>query len=186
VVRTIEADAPASKSDLRPFDVITHVDGTPIETDSQLQHEVLKKKIGQSVQLSVWRKGQTIEVPVKTGELPNEIARASNALPIQPPKPTQENVGKFGLQVQELTKDVAERLHLPIQQGVVVTDVEDNSIAASQDIQREDVITEVDGKSVGNVQSFREALKKADPKRGVLLYLDRKGSKTFAVLKAGD
>jgi serine protease Do len=186
VVRTIEADAPASKSDLRPFDVITHVDGAPIETDSQLQHEILKKKIGQSVQLSVWRKGQTIKVPVKTGELPNEIARASNALPIQPPKPTQENVGKFGLQVQELTKDVAERLHLPVQQGVVVTDVEDNSIAASQDIQREDVITEVDGKPVTNVQSFREALKKADPKRGVLLYLDRKGSKTFAVLKAGD
>jgi len=30
---------------------------------------------------------------------------------------------------------------------------------------------------------FREALNKADPKRGVLLYLDRKGSKTFAVLK---
>jgi serine protease Do len=185
VVRTIEADAPASRSDLRPFDVITHVDGTPIETDSQLQHEVLKKKIGQSVQLTVWRKGQTIKIPVKTGELPNEIARASNALPSQPPPPTQENVGKFGLQVQELTKDVAERLHLPVQQGVVVTDVEDNSIAAAQDIQREDVITEVDGNPVTDVKSFREALNKADPKRGVLLYLDRKGSKTFAVLKAG-
>src|SRR5437868_14205506 len=99
VVRTIEADAPASKSDLRPFDVITHVDGTPIDSDSQQQHEVLKKKIGQSVQLSVWRKGQTIKVPIKTGELPNEIAQASNALPIQPAPPTQESVGKFGLQV---------------------------------------------------------------------------------------
>src|SRR5438876_695211 len=186
VVRTIEADAPATKSDLRPFDVITNVDGTPIDSDSQLQHEVLKKKIGQNVELTVWRKGQTIKVPIKTGELPNEIAQASNALPIQPAPPTQESVGKFGLQVQELTKDVAERLHLPVQQGVVVTDVEDNSIAAAQDIQREDVITEVDGKPVTNVKSFREALTKADPKRGVLLYLDRKGSKTFAVLKAGD
>jgi Do/DeqQ family serine protease len=185
VVRTIEADAPASRSDLRPFDVITQVDGTPIETDSQLQHEILKKKIGQNVQLTVWRKGQTVKVPIKTGELPNEIARASNALPIQPRQPSQENVGKFGLQVQELTKEVAERLHLPAQQGVVVTDVEDNSIAAAQDIQREDVITEVDGKPVTSLQSFREALNKADPKRGVLLYLDRKGTKTFAVLKAG-
>src|SRR5256714_10970787 len=186
VVRTIEADAPASKTDLRPFDVITHVDGTPIESDSQLQHEILKKKIGQSVQLTVWRKGQTMKVPIQTGELPNEIARTSNTLPVQPSQPKQESVGKFGLQVQELTKDVAERLHLPVQQGVVGTDVEDNSIAASQDVQREDVITEVDGKPVTSVQSFREALSKADPKRGVLLYLDRKGSKTFAVLKAGD
>jgi serine protease Do len=89
------------------------------------------------------------------------------------------------LQVQELTKDVAERLHLSSQQGVIVTDVEENSIAAAQGIEREDVITEVDGKPVTNVQSFREGLNKADPKRGVLLYLDRKGSRTFAVLKAG-
>jgi len=183
VVRTIEADAPASKSDLRPFDLITQVDGTPIETDSELQHEILKKKIGQNVQLTVWRKGQTIRVPIKTGELPNEITRASNE-PAQPIQPRKQDVGKFGLQVQELTKEVAERLHVPVEQGVVVTDVEDNSIAAAQDIHREDVITEVDGKPVANLQSFREALNKADPKRGVLLYLDRKGTKTFAVLKA--
>jgi S1-C subfamily serine protease len=185
VVRTIEADAPASKSELKPFDVITQMDGTPIETDSQLQHEILKKKIGQNVQLTVWRKGQTIKVPIKLGELPNEIARASNTLPSQPPQSSQENVGKFGLQVQELTEQVAKRLKLPVQQGVIVTNVDDNSLAAAQDIQREDVITEVDGKPVTNVQSFRDALNKADPQRGVLLYLDRKGSKTFAVLKAG-
>jgi S1-C subfamily serine protease len=80
---------------------------------------------------------------------------------------------------------MAERLHLDVDQGVIVTDVADNSIAAAQDIQREDVITEVDAKPVKDVASFREALSKADPKRGVLLYLDRKGTKTFAVLKAG-
>src|SRR5213082_1833136 len=188
VVRTVEADAPAYKSNLRPFDVITQVDGTPVETDSQLQHEILKKKIGQNVELTVWRKGRTVKVPIKTGELPNEISRTSNESdrPVQPGQSRDGGIGKFGLQVQELTDDVAKRLKLSVQHGVVVTDVEDNSIAAAQDIQREDVITEVDGKPVTNVKSFREALTKADPKRGVLLYLDRKGSKTFAVLKAGD
>ena len=184
VVRTVEADAPAYKSNLRPFDVITQVDGTPVDTDSQLQHEILKKKIGQNVELTVWRKGQMIKVPVRTGELPNDMARASNE-PIQPVQPKQEDVGKFGLQVQEITKEVAERLRLSVQQGVIVTDVADNSLAAQQDVQREDIITEVDGKPITNVQSFREALNKADPRRGVLLYLDRKGNKTFAVLKAG-
>src|SRR5262249_49169978 len=116
-----------------------------------------------------------------------EITRASNQ-PVQPSEPKSSGdggVGKFGLQVQELTKDVAERLHLSSQQGVIVTDVEDNSIASGQGIEREDGIKEGGGKTVTNVQSFREALNKADPKRGVLLYLDRKGSKTFAVLKAG-
>lgn len=185
VVRTIEADAPAQKSQLRPFDVITQVDGTAVATDSQLQHEILKKKVGQNVELTVWRKGQTIKIPVTTGELPGEISRASNEQ-ITPNQAKPEDLGKFGLQVQDLSKEVADRLHVGVQQGVIVTDVSDNSIAARQDIQREDVITEVDGKPVTNVQSFGEALKKADPKRGVLLYLDRKGNKTFAVLKAGN
>jgi Do/DeqQ family serine protease len=182
VVRTIEADAPAYKSDLRPFDVITQVDGIPVTTDTQLQHEILKKKVGQNVELTVWRKGQTLKVQVSTGELPNEIARASNdQRPPNPPRP--EDTNKFGLQVQEITKEVAARLHLNSTQGVIVTDVAENSIASGQGIEREDVITEVDNKPVTNVQSFREALNKADPRKGVLLYLDRKGSKTFAVLK---
>src|SRR5437016_4062431 len=108
VVRTIEADAPAYKSDLRPFDVITHVDANAVATDSQLQHEILKKKIGQKVELTVWRKGQTLRVPVTTGELPNEISRASNE-PARPPQNREEEeVGKFGLEVQELTKEMAQ------------------------------------------------------------------------------
>jgi serine protease Do len=185
VVRTIEADAPANKSQLHPFDVITQVDGVAVATDSQLQREILKKKVGQNVELTVWRKGQTMKIPVTTGELPGEVSRASNDQ-LKPRQPAPEDVGKFGLQVQELSKEVAERLHLGTSQGVIVTDVAENSIAAQQDIQREDVITEIDGKPVTNVQTFRDALTKADPQRGVLLYLDRKGNKTFAVLKAGN
>src|SRR5438132_7530536 len=112
VVRTIEADAPAYKSDLRPFDLITQVDGAPVSTDTQLQREILKKKIGQNVELTVWRKGQTLKIPVTTGELPNDISQASNE--IKPPVPSkpEESTNKFGLQVQELTKEVATRLKL--------------------------------------------------------------------------
>ncbi len=185
VVRTIEADAPAYKSELRPFDVITRVDGAPVTTDTQLQHEILKKKVGQNVELDVWRKGQTMKIAVTTGELPNEIGRAAAVPPAPPPEQREEDINRFGLQVQELTKEVATRLKLSVQQGVIVTDVADNSMAAAQDIQREDVITEVDGKPVTSVASFREALRKGDPTRGILLYLDRKGSRTFAVLKVG-
>lgn len=185
VVRTVEADAPAAKSELRPFDLITKVDDATVASDTQLQHEILKKKIGQPVKLTVWRKGKTMEIPVTTGELPSDISRAANNVTPPVPDKPEAGVGKFGLQVQEITKEVAQRLHLSADKGVIVTDVADNSLAASQGIEREDVITEVDGKAVNDVKSFREALQKADPQRGVLLYLDRGGSKTFAVLKAG-
>ncbi len=185
VVRTVEADAPAAKSELRPFDLITKVDDATVASDTQLQHEILKKKIGQPVKLTVWRKGKTMEIPVTTGELPGDISRAANDVTPPAPDKAEPGVGKFGLQVQEITKEVAQRLHLAADKGVIVTDVADNSLAAGQGIEREDVITEVDGKGVSDVKSFREALQRADPQRGVLLYLNRGGAKTFAVLKAG-
>src|SRR5205085_11967829 len=71
VVGTIEADAPAYKSELGPFDVITEVDGAAVTTDTQLQRESLKKKIGQDVALTVWRKGERLMIGVTAGELPN-------------------------------------------------------------------------------------------------------------------
>jgi serine protease Do len=185
IVRSVEADAPAYNSELRPFDVITQVDGAPVTTDAQLQHEILKKKVGQKVELGVWRKGQTMKIAVTTGELPNEIGETAAQQPPAPNGPREEEINKFGLQVQDLSKEVAARLKLKVQKGVIVTDVADNSIAAAQDIQREDVITEVDGKAVNDTAGFRTALASADPRRGILLYLDRKGSRTFAVLRAG-
>jgi len=63
------------------------------------------------LKLTVWRKGQTLKVPVTTGELPNEISRASNE-PARPPQNQEEEAGKFGLQVQELTKEMAQRFKL--------------------------------------------------------------------------
>ena len=185
MVRTIEADAPAYKSDLRPFDVITQVDGASVTTDSQLQHEILKKKVGQKVELNVWRKGQMMKIAVTTGELPNDLGQPAALQSPPPTAPREEEINKFGLQVQDLNKEVAARLKLSASKGVIVTDVADNSIAAAQDIRREDVITEADGKPVSDVTSFRAALANADPRKGILLYLDRKGSRTFAVLKAG-
>jgi serine protease Do len=185
VVRTIESGAPAFKSDLKPFDVITQVDGAPVTTDTQLQREILKKKVGQKVELGVWRKGQMMQIAVTTGELPNNPGEAAVTPPQTPDAAQPEAANKFGLSVQDLTKELVARLKLKVQQGVIVTDVADNSIAAAQDIRREDVITMVANHPVTDVASFRAALAHADPTHGILLYLDRKGSKTFAVLKAG-
>ena len=91
-MRTIEADAPAYKSDLRPFDVITQVDGAPVSTDTQLQREILKKKVGQNVELGVWRKGQTMKIAVTTGELPNEIAAARLTSRLRGTQPREEDI----------------------------------------------------------------------------------------------
>ncbi len=91
VVDTIEANAPAYRSDLRPADIVLEVDGVRVATAHDLQKEVSGKRVGQLLQISVWRNGATRKIPVLTGELPSEpalppVPRATPAP--QPPPPT--------------------------------------------------------------------------------------------------
>ena len=60
--RGIEPGAPAQRSDLSPGDVITKVDGKQVAVASDLQREILGKKIGEAVQLEVWRNGRTLRL----------------------------------------------------------------------------------------------------------------------------
>jgi serine protease Do len=181
VVRTIQADTPASKSDLRPADVITDVDGVQVASARELQNEVLKKKVGEQLTLGVWRNGKKMSVSVKTEELPGDPGKLAN----NPPPPVQsENVAStFGVQVQDVTPELKQELGLKSDVGVVVTEVAPNSPAALADIQSGDVITEEGRNPISNTESFQKALVEQKGKPNLLLLLDRKGVKTYSIVR---
>jgi serine protease Do len=180
VVKTIQADTPASKSDLRPADVITDVDGVPVSSSKDLQTEVLKKKIGQQVSLGIWRKGKKLSVAVKTEELPSDPNRLAST---NSPNAPNEADSMFGVQVQDLTPEIKSDLGLKSESGVVVTEVAQNSPAAAADIQSGDVITEVGRSQITNIETFKKALSEQKGKPNLLLLLDRKGIKTYSIVK---
>lgn len=174
VVDTIEANAPAYHSDLRPADIITEIDGLKISSAHDLQKEVLKKQVGQMLQLTVWRNGQTMRIPVATGEVPDDLAK-----PAAPaPKHTASTDGQdevFGMKLRPI-KDG----------GVQIAEVASDSPAALADVLPDDVIVEVENQSVNDVPACLAVLHAAAEKngtRGVLLNLERKGKRTFAVIK---
>jgi serine protease Do len=183
VVRTIQADTPAAKSDLRPADIITDVDGVQVSSARELQNEILKKKVGQQVSLGVWRNGKKTTVTLTTEELPGDTSRLTTN---QPPPPRGENAAaSFGVQVQEVTPELKQELGLKSDSGVVVTEVTPNSPAALADIQTGDVITEVGRNPVTSTESFQKALADQKGKANLLLLLDRKGVKTYSIVKIG-
>jgi serine protease Do len=193
VVVTIEPDTPAANSDLRPADVITQVDGKEVRTADELRKLVLTKKVGAKVDLSIVRKGKTMQVAVTTAELPGERPiRAANSSPRDRQKAPseEERTSYLGVEVQTLTKEIAANLGVKEDRGVVVTAVKDGSLASEAQLRVKDVITEVGDKSITDVASFKEAVKSADPKKGVLLYVARAGKsgggKTFVVIKDGE
>lgn len=182
VVRSIEGGAPAYKSDLRVTDVITQVDGREVATARDLQKEILKKKVGQTVNLTVWRNGKTLNVAVATGELPSDVTKVSNLGPKKNPPESSGDDG-YGFQVQDMSRELAEKLKLKSPRGAMVTDVAPNSPADKAGVQREDLITEVDSKPVTDAASCKALTEAHDASQGLLLFIDRKGQKTYAVLK---
>ena len=172
VVDTVEADAPAYKSDLRPADVITEVDGAKVNSAHDLQRMILKKKIGQPVHLTVWRGGNTLQIAVATGELPTEVTKVAN---VGPPK--------------EGPAAKAETLGLKLRdgkpKGAQVVSVAAGSPAAHAEIFPDDLVTEVEGKPVNDAAGCVSAITTGlvtKGNKGILLNVERQGRRAFVIL----
>jgi serine protease Do len=178
VVRSIYPDTPAARSDLKPSDVITAVDGTTVKSTRDLQKVILGKKIGQKITLDVVRDGKTAKVVLTTTELPTELEVASRK-----PREAEKEQKAFGLTVQTLTPELAEKFKATDSDGVVITDVANDSVASAKGLKPGDVIVQVDRQPTKTAEEFAQAIDKSDPKKGVLLYVKREGAASFVVLK---
>lgn len=115
------------------------------------------------------------EVSVTLGELPAEAVQASTESP-------GANLLE-GLTVEGLTPEVRQQLDLPTgTQGVVVTQVDPNSVAASSGVREGDVIAEVNRQPIRSVPEFEQAARNAG-KQPVLLRLVRDGSGFYLVIQ---
>jgi serine protease Do len=171
VVDTIEANAPAYKSDLRAADVITEVDGVKILSGRDLQKEILKKKIGQAVQLTIWRAGQTMRIAVATGELPGQFTKVANVTPI---KGAESKAETLGLKLRDAKPA-----------GAQVVGTQPNSPAARAEILTDDVITAVEGQPIADAAGCVSAIATGlvtKPGKGILVNLERRGQRTFVIL----
>ncbi|MBI3877149.1 MAG: trypsin-like peptidase domain-containing protein [Verrucomicrobia bacterium] len=179
VVSSIEPEGPAAKSELKPSDVITALDGKSVKAVQDLRNEVRAKTPGQPVTLDVFRNGKKTQVKVTPAEMPAEPMLAARRS-----EPANEPVkNDLGIAVKPLTRELAEEYDLKQTQGLLVTAVEEDSPAGAKGIQPGDVITEVNHKAVKTTKDLRDALKPADLKKGVLVNFVSRGVSKFEVLK---
>ena len=78
VVRSVTDGAPAAQAGLQANDIITAVDGTEISGSNDLVQIVTAKKAGDTLKLSVYRQGQTLELTVTVSEQ-KQSAQASSS-----------------------------------------------------------------------------------------------------------
>ncbi|MGA7919789.1 MAG: DegQ family serine endoprotease [Candidatus Acidiferrales bacterium] len=178
LIGDVSPDTPASKAGLKKGDIITKLNGETVGDYTALRLNISEMSPGTTVKLGVWRDGRTQDFNVTLGELPEKAAAASE-------NEQSGGEGLEGVEVQELTPDIAQQINVPPgTHGVVVTSVDPLSPAAAAQppLDRGDVIQEINHKPINGVNDYRQAMAAAG-KQPVLLLVNHGGATRYSVIE---
>jgi Do/DeqQ family serine protease len=148
----ISPGSPAQAAGLQPWDVIRALNGETIRSATQLFTLVQKTRIGSTVTLGVWRKGQTVELKAtitESGATNPAAPSAKNSAGQGNTRDPEEVLQTLGIEVRDLS--VPERMQGF--RGVVVTRLAANGLAAKL-IHAGDLIVAVNTTRIGGVNEF--------------------------------
>jgi serine protease Do len=171
ISEVMEGD-PAEKAGLRAGDVITEISGKPVNNTHELLIMIAGFRVGEDIKVKVIRDGEekTFQITIAERTEKTEMASAK----------TSGNA--FGMTVQEITPDIAGQLGLPVKKGLIVVDVQPGSPADEVGIQPQDIILQVNKKTVTTMKEYKREIAKAGSKGSVLLLIKRGGATFFVPL----
>jgi serine protease Do len=180
LVNAVEKSGPAEKAGVESGDIILKFNGKPVESSGDLPRIVGGTRPGSKASLEVWRKGNTREMTVTVGELPED--RVATRGERGRSKPTEQAANRLGLVVNDLSTE--QKRELKLGGGVVVEDVRANSRA---DMRPGDVITAVTSKGqtteLRSVEQFNRLLSQVDRNTALTLHVRRGESNLFVTVK---
>lgn len=185
-ITRVEPNSPGAKAGLQTGDVITSVNGNPVDEPGQLRVVVAGMAPGSTAHLKIFRNGASKEVNVTLAEFPSKLlAGGKDQDNDNEPGLGQGEKGALkGVSVQALSSDLRQQLQLDDSiKGVVVTDVDPDSPAAREGLQQGDVVTQVNHRNVTTLAEFNAAVKQGNSGRTLLLVHRGQGS-TFVAIPA--
>ncbi len=176
IIATVEKDSPADKAGLQSHDILLEMNGKKIESYDTFRNEIAMLAPNTEVRLLVQRDGKTLPINVVLGERPSEVAATKQAQ--QQPKSQQA----LGLEVQNVTNDLAQQFGYTPGQGVIVTGVSPGSPASETGIQPGDLIQTVNRQKVNSVDEFERSVSETRGNK-VLLLIKRGEFSQFVVVE---
>ncbi len=192
-ISSVEKESAAEKAGLKKDDIITKVGDTKIENSSDLYDAIGKSKPEDKVTITYLRDGKAAttiatlgkskssepKILLRDGEWNNEFPKEFNLKLQNLPKMNgvefMNNMRKprLGLEIQ----DVAEG------KGVKILDVDGDTPAAKAGLQKDDVISEIDGKAVNSVDELRNKVRELKEGDSIKVTYQRAGKTQKAEIK---
>ncbi|MEO8756207.1 MAG: Do family serine endopeptidase [Devosia sp.] len=170
LITDVTDGSPGAKAGLKSGDIITAVDGQAIDNALALSRAIAGKAPGATVQLTVWRDGKETTMPATLGTFADKVDTKTAPTPPQdtPAAPTPSSVG-----ITLVPNGDGD--------GLLIQDVDADSVAADKGFAVGDQILEVDNKKVSTGKEFEDAISAVrDSGRGTaLIKASRDGNVRF-------
>jgi serine protease Do len=174
LVTEAQPGSPAAEAGLKSGDVITRVDGAPVQDGRGLARKIAGIGPNKAVDLTFVRDGKEQKVSVRLGPLKGQKAGKAAA----------GKDGESGLGVLGLTIAPAAKVKGAGDQGLAVLGVEANSKAAEIGFQEGDVILKAGSKDVSRPADFKAAMSEAKSagKKNMLVLRKRGGAMSYVAV----
>lgn len=173
VVTGVQPDGPAGQAGLKQGDVILSLDGDPIQSGDDLVSKVASTPVGKEITVRYIRNHKEEQTKLVIGDRSKVFADLLNPDETQSDSEREGTEAKFGISIQNLTPESANRLGLQGTKGVLVSSVDDNSFAEDIGIQRGDVILEINQQPVNNVNDVLRIQRGLKPKSDAVFLINR-------------
>jgi Do/DeqQ family serine protease len=149
LVANVVANSPAGRAGLKSSDLITAVDGQAIDDPNAFDYRFATRPLGGTAQVDITRGGKPYRINVALETAPDT---GRDEITLTTRSPFQ------GAKVANISPAVADELHLDADtQGVVVTELADDSTAASVGFQKGDIILAVNNQKVARTSDLEKA-----------------------------
>ncbi len=179
IIARVEPNGPAARAGVQQGDVVVRVNGQDVTPDSTLSFLVANQPVGARVPIELIRNGRTVTVTATLAERPSEdqiagLSQGEDNGPAAPNAPSPQTVrSALGVSLQTLTPAIAQQLGVaPTVHGVVITNVDPSSDAATKGLQARDIILGIGQRPVSNTAEAAaavDAAKRAGQKTVLLL-----------------
>ena len=188
MVSGVTEKGPAEKAGIKSGDVILKFDGHSIDKMRQLPRLVADAEVGKKVSLTLWRKGRKKTVTVNLGQLEKAEETGMIADKSKNGKTRSKVVAveSVGLGLSLLTKQLRSLYKIPKEtNGVIISEVKRDSIAANKGLEVGDVIVEVDQQGVSTPKQVTNKISKAQKagRSSILFFIARGEDMRFVALK---
>lgn len=155
IIVSAAAGSPAEEAGLRSGDTILSVNDVAVEGPTELARIIGAFDPDETVEILVWRDGREQVIDVLLGTLPSERELASQFRQPDLDRSQPSIVDQLGMTVAP-----ASSLGLDVD-GLAVTELDPNGVAAERDLREGDVIVEVAGQPVSSMRDLTSGLRQA-------------------------